>query len=151
MIKVSEAVAPKSTTAIELLNKKKSTESLYLPTTLELLDRYLLGGIPSGILTEVCGKFFTLSVVTNSKCFFEGPSGVGKTQFCHMLTIVATLPLEEGGLNGSVVYFDTEKTFSNERLAFIKKESKFLTRPNLDWLKWQNQDFHNTLVVTKNW
>lgn len=37
-----------------------------------------------------------------------GPSGVGKTQFCHMLSVLAA---REGG----VVYIDTEKVFSASR------------------------------------
>lgn len=32
-----------------------------------------------------------------------------------MLTVIATLPLELGGLGTRVIYIDTEATFSSER------------------------------------
>jgi hypothetical protein len=44
-----------------------------------------------------------------------GPSGVGKTQFCHMCSIFTTLPRDRSGLDGTVAYFDTETSFSAER------------------------------------
>ena len=45
----------------------------------------------------------------------SGPSGCGKTQFCMMLSVIATLPWTLGGLDGSVLYIDTESAFSAER------------------------------------
>lgn len=44
-----------------------------------------------------------------------GPSGCGKTQFCTMLSVLATLPGNRGGLEGKVLYMDTESAFSAER------------------------------------
>ena len=45
-----------------------------------------------------------------------------------MLSVVATLPVSEGGLGGGVVYIDTESSFSPERytveLLSIQKEMK---------------------------
>ena len=46
-----------------------------------------------------------------------GPPGCGKTQFCIMMSILATLPIDMGGLEGAVVYIDTESAFSAERLV----------------------------------
>ena len=53
-----------------------------------------------------------------------GPAGVGKTQSCLMLSVMATLTKEQGGLNGGVIYIDTEATFSPSRLATIA-ESRY--------------------------
>ncbi|XP_072695151.1 DNA repair protein RAD51 homolog 2 isoform X6 [Canis lupus baileyi] len=53
-----------------------------------------------------------------------GPPGCGKTQFCIMMSILATLPTNMGGLEGDVVYIDTESAFSAERLVEIA-ESRF--------------------------
>ncbi|KAB1277761.1 DNA repair protein RAD51-like protein 2 [Camelus dromedarius] len=53
-----------------------------------------------------------------------GPPGCGKTQFCIMMSILATLPTNMGGLEGAVVYIDTESAFSAERLVEIA-ESRF--------------------------
>ncbi|XP_053241214.1 DNA repair protein RAD51 homolog 2 isoform X6 [Podarcis raffonei] len=45
-----------------------------------------------------------------------GPSGCGKTQFCIMMSLLATFPTSLGGLDGAVIYIDTESAFSAERL-----------------------------------
>ncbi|KAJ7399382.1 DNA repair protein RAD51 2 [Pitangus sulphuratus] len=47
------------------------------------------------------------------------PPGCGKTQFCIMLSVLATLPVSMGGLDGAVIYIDTESAFSAERLIEI--------------------------------
>lgn len=77
-----------------------------LATTLRGLDEALGGGIPVGKLTEVVG-----------------PSGIGKTQFCLKLALLATLPECYGGLNGRVVYIDTESKFSSRRMIEIGQKS----------------------------
>ncbi|KAI4540701.1 hypothetical protein MG293_009742 [Ovis ammon polii] len=60
----------------------------------------------------------------NGACMITGPPGCGKTQFCIMMSILATLPTNMGGLEGAVVYIDTESAFSAERLVEIA-ESRF--------------------------
>ncbi|XP_029313977.1 DNA repair protein RAD51 homolog 2 [Cottoperca gobio] len=99
---VSKAVAPPVTTALELL-KQQSCCSTSLPA----LDKLLRGGLPRGTITEVAG-----------------PSGCGKTQMCFMLSVLATMPKSEGGLDSSVIYIDTESAFSAERLVEIA-QSRF--------------------------
>jgi len=44
-----------------------------------------------------------------------GPAGCGKTQFCIMLSVLATLPQDKGGLDANVIYIDTEAAFSATR------------------------------------
>ncbi|XP_064514426.1 DNA repair protein RAD51 homolog 2 isoform X2 [Pseudopipra pipra] len=103
LCKVSRACAPKMQTAYEMkLRKSVSPSSAFLSTTLHSLDRVLHGGVPCGSLTEI-----------------TSPPGCGKTQFCIMLSVLATLPLSMGGLDGAVIYIDTESAFSAERLIEI--------------------------------
>ncbi|KAM8823567.1 DNA repair protein RAD51 homolog 2 [Spinachia spinachia] len=94
---VSAAVAPPVTTALELRRRHSC-----FPTSLPALDTLLRGGLPRGSLTELAG-----------------PSGCGKTQMCLMLSVLATLPESEGGLDGGVIYIDTEAAFSAQRLVEI--------------------------------
>jgi len=60
------------------------------------------GGIEEHTTTEVIGE-----------------NGSGKTQLMHQLAINAQLLIEEGGLNGKVVWIDTENTLRPERIAEI--------------------------------
>ena len=45
-----------------------------------------------------------------------GPSGVGKSQMCYQLILAAALPRVLGGGDATVMYIDTEKKFSSQRL-----------------------------------
>ncbi|KAF6027722.1 RAD51B [Bugula neritina] len=104
---VSKFVAPSSTTLYDLLN---STTSSKLRTGLEELDRVLLGGLPSGTITELAG-----------------PSGSGKTQMCCQLSVLAAAPQHAGGLAAGALYIDTEGAASACRIREITS-SRF---PNL--------------------
>jgi len=66
------------------------------------LDKLLGGGIATQAVTEFIGEF-----------------GAGKTQICFTLCVTAQLLLEKGGLDGNVVYVDTEGTFVPDRVAQI--------------------------------
>jgi DNA repair protein RadA len=68
------------------------------------LDRILGGGVETGVITELIGEF-----------------GSGKTQICYTLSVLAQLPVEEGGLGGRVCVIDTEGTFLPERIVQIAK------------------------------
>ena len=65
-------------------------------------DELLGGGVLSETVLEIIGE-----------------KGTGKTQICFMLAIRAQLPLEEGGLDGEVVWIDTEGTFFASRIIEI--------------------------------
>ncbi|XP_015669579.1 DNA repair protein RAD51 homolog 2 [Protobothrops mucrosquamatus] len=100
---VSQSCAPRMQTAYEMKMKRTTNPSTaFLPTTLEDLDKILHGGIACGSLTEI-----------------TGPSGCGKTQLCIMMSLLATLPTNMGGLDGAVIYIDTESAFTAERLVEI--------------------------------
>ncbi len=66
------------------------------------LDKLLGGGIETQAITEFFGEF-----------------GSGKSQTAHTLAVTVQLPPEEGGLNGSVIWIDTENTFRPERIKQI--------------------------------
>ncbi|XP_042637081.1 DNA repair protein RAD51 homolog 2 [Orycteropus afer afer] len=105
---VSRACAPQMQTAYGM-KTQRSSDLLppFLSTTLSALDEALHGGVACGSLTEI-----------------TGPPGCGKTQFCIMMSVLATLPTNMGGLEGAVAYIDTESAFSAERLVEIA-ESRF--------------------------
>ncbi|MBT8171444.1 DNA repair and recombination protein RadA [Candidatus Bathyarchaeota archaeon] len=66
------------------------------------LNKLMGGGIETQAMTELIGEY-----------------GVGKTQICLSLCVRVQLSEEEGGLNGNVVYLDTEGTFIPERVYQI--------------------------------
>ncbi|XP_008654371.1 DNA repair protein RAD51 homolog 2 isoform X1 [Zea mays] len=104
---VSEAACPPCQTALSLLEERvRLGGGGRLATMLCGLDEALGGGIPTGKLTEVVG-----------------PSGIGKTQFCLKLALLAALPEYYGGLDGRVVYIDTEFKFSPRRMIEIGQKS----------------------------
>lgn len=98
---VSKKILPSLTTVQEILDSRQQQPSNIIKTRLVLLDLFLRGGIQHDHITEIVGA-----------------SGVGKTQFCQMITILATLPIELGGLgvDSTVLYFDSDKACSTQRL-----------------------------------
>lgn len=56
----------------------------------------------SASITEAFGEFRT-----------------GKTQICHTLSVIAQIPISQGGGGGKVAYIDTEGTFRPERIKSI--------------------------------
>ncbi|XP_010253484.1 PREDICTED: DNA repair protein RAD51 homolog 2 isoform X2 [Nelumbo nucifera] len=101
---ISEIACPPYQTALSLMQERVQNEYLagHLPTRLKGLDEALLGGVPFGAVTELVG-----------------PAGIGKTQFCLKLSLLAALPANYGGLNGRVIYIDTESKFSSRRMIEI--------------------------------
>jgi DNA repair protein RadA len=87
-------------TAEELWKKRQNMRKC--STGSKNLNELLGGGIETQAMTELIGEY-----------------GAGKTQICLMLSVMAQLPLEKGGLNGNVVYMDTEGTFMPERIHEI--------------------------------
>jgi DNA repair protein RadA len=87
-------------TADLVLEKRKSI--LRCSTGSRALDELLLGAIETQAVTE-----------------FYGELGSGKSEICHTLCAMARQPMESGGLDGGVIYIDTEGTFRPERLEQI--------------------------------
>jgi DNA repair protein RadA len=86
--------------AAELWERRKSL--LRCTTGSKKVDVILGGGVETQAMTEFIGDY-----------------GVGKTQICMVLSVTAQLPREQGGLEGNVIYMDTEGTFSPERVYQI--------------------------------
>ena len=73
-----------------------------ITTGTDCLDSLFGGGLETQALTEVYGEF-----------------GCGKTQFAHTMSVMVQRSKEEGGLEGGVLYIDTENTFRPERIVSI--------------------------------
>jgi DNA repair protein RadA len=84
-------------TGDKILERRKSVSKL--TTGSQALDSLLGGGLETQAITEFYGEF-----------------GSGKTQIAHQLAVNVQLPVEKGGLNGSVIIIDTENTFRPERI-----------------------------------
>ena len=103
---IAKGACPKPINAFQL--KEASTGSKggnFIKTGVKTLDEALLGGVPVGTITE-----------------FVAPAGSGKTQMCLGLVAQTCAPKNFGGLDASVVFVDTEQTFSSNRLAEIAKK-----------------------------
>lgn len=98
----SGAISKEFATASEIYKKRQSIGRI--STCTDSLDQLLGGGIETQAVTEVYGEF-----------------GSGKTQLCHTLCVSVQKPKEEGGLDGNVLYIDTEGTFRPERIITIAK------------------------------
>ena len=68
------------------------------------VDTLLGGGIETQSITEVYGKMAS-----------------GKSQWCFQTSVTAQLPKEKGGLDGAVLYIDSENSFRPERITQIAK------------------------------
>ncbi|MBU0635904.1 DNA repair and recombination protein RadA [Candidatus Micrarchaeota archaeon] len=75
-----------------------------LSTGSKELDILIGGGVETQSITEIYGAFAS-----------------GKTQWAFQLSVMAQLPKEKGGLNGNVLYLDTENSFRPERIVQIAK------------------------------
>ena len=96
--------------ATELYNKRKNIERI--STGSKNFDYLLGGGFEVNAITELYGEF-----------------GSGKTQICHTSSVMVQLKKSEGGLEGGVIYIDTENTFRPERIVSISKSR------NIDYIK----------------
>ena len=102
LLRDSNVLEKEFVTADAALEKRKSM--LRCSTGSIALDDLLLGGIETQAVTEFYGEF-----------------GSGKSQICHTLCATARQPIEQGGLDGSIIYIDTEGTFRPERIEQIAR------------------------------
>ncbi len=123
-IEISEITGMEKDTAAKIVNKARqhlveggllskdfvSASEIYkrrqnigkITTGTNCLDTLFDGGLETQALTEVYGEF-----------------GCGKTQFAHTMSVMVQKTKEEGGLEGGVLYIDTENTFRPERIVSI--------------------------------
>jgi DNA repair protein RadA len=91
---------PDFVSASDLLLRRKNITRI--STGSKNIDELLGGGIETWAITEFYGEF-----------------GAGKSQICHTLSCMVQQPIDSGGLDGGVVYIDTEGTFRPERISEI--------------------------------
>ncbi|WOF16554.1 DNA repair and recombination protein RadA [Methanoplanus sp. FWC-SCC4] len=84
-------------TGMQVFEERKNVRKL--STLVPELDELMGGGLETMSIIEFYGEF-----------------GSGKSQISHQMSVNAQLPEELGGLNGSVIYIDTENTFRPERV-----------------------------------
>ncbi|MGA3021068.1 MAG: DNA repair and recombination protein RadA [Candidatus Micrarchaeales archaeon] len=89
-------------TGSAVLQKRK--EIGRISTSSKGLDELLGGGVETNGITEMYGRFAS-----------------GKTQLGFQLAVNVQLPSNKGGLDGSVLFIDTEGTFRPERIEAIAK------------------------------
>ncbi|MDO8647179.1 MAG: DNA repair and recombination protein RadA [Candidatus Diapherotrites archaeon] len=68
------------------------------------IDNLIGGGVETQSLTEIYGQYAS-----------------GKTQWAFQLAVMTQLPKDKGGLNGNVLYIDSENSFRPERVISIAK------------------------------
>ena len=96
------------------------------------LNKLLGGGLETQALTEFVGEF-----------------GAGKSQICMKLSINTQLPSKEGGLEGKVLFIDTEGTFAPQRVYQMAQAMGFDPEKLLDGIIYSrvyNSD-HQILTV----
>ena len=97
---IKQNILKKSHNAAELYNIERKKNKII---TLSLaIDQCLNGGISRGEITEFCGV-----------------PGIGKTQIAMQLACNVQIPHQYNGVNGQVVYIDTEGSLIAERVASI--------------------------------
>ena len=107
---------------------------LKLSTGSRAVNFILQGGIEENTTTEVSGE-----------------NGSGKTQLMHVLAILAQQPVEEGGLDGKVVWIDTENTFRPDRIAQICEARGYDTLTMLKGILYEEayHSKHQQAIVAK--
>jgi DNA repair protein RadA len=88
----------------EFMQEREVTERI--TTGSKEFDALLGGGVETHAITEAFGEF-----------------GSGKSQLGFQLAVNVQLPKEKGGLNGQVIFVDTEGTFRPERIVQMAKSA----------------------------
>ena len=89
-------------TADKVMERRSIVQKL--TTGSKTLDSLIGGGLETQAMTEAYGKF-----------------GSSKTQLGFQLCVNVQLPVEKGGLDGAVLFIDTENTFRPERIVQLAK------------------------------
>jgi len=100
-------------TGSAVLEKRKAIGRI--KTGSEGLDELLGGGVETNGITEMYGRFAS-----------------GKTQLGFQLAVNVQLPVNKGGLDGNVLFIDTEGTFRPERIETIAKAAGLDSKKTLD-------------------
>lgn len=115
-IDLAKASIGKSTfkTGLDVLERRKKVQRI--TTNVPELDALLGGGVETDGITEFYGAF-----------------GSGKSQFMHQLAVNCCLPVDKGGLDGSVIWIDAERTFRPNRVEEMVIGAKKIHGIDLDY------------------
>lgn len=102
-VKENKVLEKEIITTKEKLEQEKDQDKLTTGT--KNINKLLGGGIQTGAITE-----------------FVAEAASGKSQLCFQLAVLATQPKSKGGLEGNVLYIDTEHTYKAQRIEQIIKE-----------------------------
>jgi len=97
-----ETIQTEFITAKQLYERRQNLQRLSFAST--NIDKLLGGGLETQAITEFVGEF-----------------GAGKSQICMKLSVLCQQPVKDGGLEGKVLFIDTEGTFSPQRIFQIAK------------------------------
>ncbi len=114
----------------DLLLERRATAGR-ITTGSKALDELFGGGLETQSMTEMYGSFRS-----------------GKTQMAHQLAVNIQLPPEQGGLEATAIYVDTEGTFRPERLVHMAEALELDTAKvlkNVVWARAYNSD-HQILL-----
>jgi len=117
-------------TAKQLYERRQNLQRLSFASS--NLDKLLGGGLETQAITEFVGEF-----------------GSGKSQICMKLSVMAQQPVNEGGLEGKVLFVDTEGTFAAQRVHQMATAMKIEPETILDGIIYSrvyNSD-HQILTV----
>ena len=92
-----ETIQTEFVTAKQLYERRRNLQRLSFASP--NLDKLLGGGLETQAITEFVGEF-----------------GAGKSQISMKLSVMTQLPVKDGGLEGKVLFIDTEGTFSPQRV-----------------------------------
>jgi len=125
-VEISEITGMELESAVKLVNKARQQliedgklEKEFVTATEIYKRRQDIGKISTG--TNALDTLFDGGVETQAVTEVYGEFGSGKTQFCHTMCVNVQRSKEEGGLDGGVLYIDTENTFRPERIVSIAK------------------------------
>ena len=120
-------------TADVILEKRQAVNKIKVGS--DAFNEVMGGGFETAAITEMYGEF-----------------GSGKTQVAHQLSVNVQLPLDRGGLNGKVIYIDTENTFRPERIIQMADKMGLdsnTTLKNIKIARAYNSD-HQMLLAEKS-
>lgn len=112
-----EKAAALITSAREYLEEHGLLEKGFIPASELLISRSKMKRVTTG--SSTLDTLLGGGVETQAITEFYGDFGSGKTQLCHTMCVTCNRPTDEGGLDGSAIYLDTEGTFRPERLQQI--------------------------------
>jgi DNA repair protein RadA len=136
--------------AVKVINSAREASNMgYERATAVLERRKLLGHIATG--SPALDKIIGGGVETQGITEVFGEFGSGKSQIAHQLCVNVQLSPEQGGLNGKVVYIDTENTFRPERIVQMARAAGIEPERALDsiYVARAHTTDHQILLVDK--